>query len=53
MAIGQWYSDFSQTSDEEVVALLRRAAMPGTVGTPAAPTAKTTPGTGTGTDTGA
>ena len=53
MAIGQWYSDFSQTSDEEVVALLRRAAMPGTVGTPAAPTAKTTPGTldTVGTDT--
>src|ERR1022692_2620122 len=53
MAIGQWYSDFSQTSDEEVVALLRRAAMPGTVGTPAAPTAKTTPGTldTAGTDT--
>jgi hypothetical protein len=65
MAIGQWYGDFSQTTDEEVVALLRRAARPGTVstvgtegtvstvGTPAAPTAKTTPGTGTGTDTGA
>jgi putative phosphoribosyl transferase len=53
MAIGQWYSDFSQTSDEEVVALLRRAAMPGTVGTPAASTAKTTPGTldTVGTDT--
>jgi putative phosphoribosyl transferase len=53
MAIGQWYSDFSQTSDEEVVTLLRRAAMPGTVGTPAAPTAKTTPGTldTVGTDT--
>jgi putative phosphoribosyl transferase len=30
MAIGQWYGDFSQTSDEEVVTLLRRAAMPGT-----------------------
>jgi putative phosphoribosyl transferase len=27
MAIGQWYDDFSQTSDEEVVTLLRRAAM--------------------------
>jgi putative phosphoribosyl transferase len=53
MAIGQWYSDFSQTSDEEVVTLLRRAAMPGTVGTPAASTAKTTPGTldTVGTDT--
>jgi putative phosphoribosyl transferase len=53
MAIGQWYSDFSQTSDEEVVALLRRAAMPGTVGTPVASTAKTTPGTldTVGTDT--
>src|ERR1022692_540297 len=53
MAIGQWYSDFSQTSDEEVVTLLRRAAMPGTVGTPAGPTAKITPGTldTVGTDT--
>lgn len=27
MAIGQWYDDFSQTSDEEVVTLLHRAAM--------------------------
>jgi len=26
MAIGQWYGDFSQTSDEEVVTLLNRAA---------------------------
>lgn len=26
MAIGQWYHDFSQTSDEEVVTLLHRAA---------------------------
>ncbi len=26
MAIGQWYGDFSQTTDEEVVRLLRRAA---------------------------
>jgi putative phosphoribosyl transferase len=26
MAIGQWYSDFSQTSDEQVVDLLHRAA---------------------------
>jgi putative phosphoribosyl transferase len=26
LAIGQWYGDFSQTSDEEVVALLRCAA---------------------------
>jgi putative phosphoribosyl transferase len=54
MAIGQWYGDFSQTTDEEVVTLLRRAARPGTVstvGTPAAPTANTTPGTDTGTDT--
>ena len=25
-AIGQWYVDFSQTSDEEVVSLLREAA---------------------------
>ena len=28
-AIGQWYSDFSQTPDEEVVALLERAREPG------------------------
>ena len=27
-AIGQWYQDFSQTSDAEVVSLLRRAAGP-------------------------
>ena len=26
LAIGQWYGDFTQTSDEEVVTLLRRAA---------------------------
>lgn len=26
MAIGQWYGDFSQTTDDEVVTLLRRAA---------------------------
>src|ERR1019366_8022580 len=42
MAIGQWYGDFLQTSDQEVVTLLRRAAMPGTAGTPSA---ETTPGT--------
>jgi putative phosphoribosyl transferase len=30
MAIGQWYGDFSQTSDQEVVALLHRAAVAGT-----------------------
>jgi putative phosphoribosyl transferase len=44
LAIGQWYSDFSQTSDDEVVALLRRAATPATASTP--PT-KTTPPTET------
>jgi putative phosphoribosyl transferase len=38
MAIGQWYGDFSQTSDEEVVTLLRRAAMPDTAGTDTAGT---------------
>jgi putative phosphoribosyl transferase len=26
-AVGQWYTDFSQTSDEEVRDLLRRAAI--------------------------
>ncbi|WP_211325699.1 hypothetical protein [Roseimicrobium gellanilyticum] len=25
-AVGQWYQDFSQTSDEEVTELLRQAA---------------------------
>ena len=29
LAIGEWYEDFSQTSDEEVVALLRAARKPG------------------------
>ena len=29
MAIGQWYGDFSQTSDEQVVELLHRAAAAG------------------------
>jgi putative phosphoribosyl transferase len=33
MAIGQWYGDFSQTSDEEVVTLLNRAATAGTAAT--------------------
>ncbi|HEX9542388.1 MAG TPA: phosphoribosyltransferase family protein [Streptosporangiaceae bacterium] len=34
MAIGQWYGDFSQTSDEEVVTLLHRAATATTAATP-------------------
>jgi uncharacterized protein (TIGR00369 family) len=41
LAIGEWYEDFAQTSDEEVVALLRAAqagpglpAGPGTAGVP-------------------
>ena len=41
LAIGEWYEDFAQTSDEEVVALLRAAhtgpgapAEPGTAGVP-------------------
>jgi putative phosphoribosyl transferase len=34
LAIGEWYQDFSQTRDDEVVALLRRAA--GEAGPPAA-----------------
>jgi putative phosphoribosyl transferase len=29
LAIGEWYQDFSQTSDQEVVSLLRRAAREG------------------------
>jgi putative phosphoribosyl transferase len=33
MAIGQWYGDFSQTSDEEVVTLLNRAATAATAAT--------------------
>ena len=33
-AVGEWYQDFSQTSDDEVIALLRRAA-PATAGPPA------------------
>jgi putative phosphoribosyl transferase len=28
MAVGQWYQTFGQTSDEEVIALLARAALP-------------------------
>ena len=32
MAIGQWYGDFSQTSDEQVVELLHRAAAAGALG---------------------
>ena len=43
LAIGEWYEDFAQTSDEEVVALLRAAqagpgapAEPGTAGGPGA-----------------
>lgn len=27
VAVGEWYRDFSQTTDEEVIALLRRAAL--------------------------
>jgi uncharacterized protein (TIGR00369 family) len=43
LAIGEWYEDFAQTSDEEVVALLRAAragpspAGPGSAGVPGAP----------------
>jgi predicted phosphoribosyltransferase len=43
LAIGEWYEDFAQTSDEEVVALLRAAragpspAGPGSAGLPGAP----------------
>jgi putative phosphoribosyl transferase len=31
-AVGQWYRDFSQTSDAEVIASLRAAAAPGVGG---------------------
>jgi uncharacterized protein (TIGR00369 family) len=38
LAIGEWYEDFAQTSDEEVVALLRAAhARPGAHAGPGAP----------------
>jgi predicted phosphoribosyltransferase len=36
IAVGRWYRDFSQTTDEEVRALLDRAARPGPGGTRAA-----------------
>ena len=36
LAIGEWYDDFSQTTDEEVVWLLKRAAARGTAGGAAA-----------------
>ncbi len=46
LAIGQWYGDFSQTSDEEVVTLLRRAAenapAAATSSTPTAPSTQAT-----------
>lgn len=45
-AIGQWYADFSQTPDEEVVALLDRAAepaVPGPRATAASPRTGTDP----------
>jgi uncharacterized protein (TIGR00369 family) len=44
LAIGEWYEDFAQTSDEEVVALLR-AAQAGP-GTPAGPWTAGVPGGG-------
>jgi putative phosphoribosyl transferase len=31
LSVGAWYSDFSQTSDDEVRELLQRAAMPNAV----------------------
>ncbi|MEV6650239.1 alpha/beta family hydrolase [Streptomyces sp. NPDC051219] len=43
-AVGEWYQDFSQTSDEEVVFLLAQAAAAPVTRTPAA-------GAGTGTET--
>ena len=51
MAIGEWYQDFSQTSDQEVVSLLRRAAGKGSLaqareGSPAPAGARPLDGTG-------
>lgn len=37
LAIGEWYDDFSQTSDEEVISLLRRAPQPGAAQAQAGP----------------
>jgi putative phosphoribosyl transferase len=37
MAIGQWYADFTQTRDEEVMTLLRRAAAAATGGSATTP----------------
>jgi putative phosphoribosyl transferase len=37
-AVGEWYQDFSQTSDDEVIGLLRSAAL-ANAGPPATPTA--------------
>lgn len=34
-AVGQWYRDFTQTSDAEVIDLMRRASRPGTESEPA------------------
>jgi len=51
MAIGEWYEDFAQTSDEEVVALLRAARARD--GTPARPEAGFGPGGGAGEPDGA
>ncbi len=39
LAIGEWYEDFAQTSDEEVVALLRAARAPAGTGVTAGPVA--------------
>src|SRR5262252_8372748 len=44
LAIGEWYEDFAQTSDEEVVALLRAAQ--GGPGAPARPATAGVPGLG-------
>ena len=49
LAIGEWYEDFAQTSDEEVVALLRAArAVGSTAGTGAAAGPGTAGGAGGG-----
>ncbi|MCK7624813.1 phosphoribosyltransferase [Streptomyces sp. RS10V-4] len=45
-AVGEWYEDFSQTSDDEVVALLARAAADTAPRTPAAAGRRTAAGRG-------
>jgi putative phosphoribosyl transferase len=48
MAIGEWYQDFSQTSDREVVSLLQRAAAERGPAGPARPAKAPPPAAGSG-----